>query len=102
MELLVTHPDNPRSLAWVAQTLRSRLLRMEHLADGATHALAAQLPTRQAQAAQATDLWPVGQPSPAPLLKLLASYQQTAQQISDGLSALFFTHSGPPAHSVSL
>jgi len=102
VELLVTHPDNPRSLAWVAQTLRSRLLRMEHLAGGATHALAAQLPTRQAQAAQATDLWPVGQPSPAPLVKLLANYQQTAQQISDGLSALFFTHSGPPAHSVSL
>ena len=102
VELLVTHPDNPRSLAWVAQTLRSRLMRMEHLADGATQALAEQLPSRQAQAVQATDLWAVGQSNPAALVKLLASYQQTAQQISDALSALFFTHSGPPAHSVSL
>ncbi len=105
VELLVTHPDNPRSLAWVAQTLRARLLRMEHLANGATHPLAALLPARQTQAAlatEATDLWPVGHPSPAPLLKRLTGYQHSAQQISDGLSALFFTHSGPPAHSVSL
>jgi uncharacterized alpha-E superfamily protein len=34
MDLLVTDPDNPRSLGWVAHTLRGRLRRMGPLAEG--------------------------------------------------------------------
>ena len=97
VELLVNSPDNPRSLAWVAKTLRSRLLRIEHLADGATRELAAQV----SQALPEQVVWPVASPAPQELLALLAQYRQLSGQVSDGLSALFFTHSGPAAHSVS-
>ena len=99
LDLLVSHPDNPRSLAWVAQTLRSRLRRMEHLADGATHALAAQLPTPPTDAAP---LWPVDSATPDALMALLSQYRQAARAVAEGLSGLFFTHSGPAAHSISV
>ena len=99
VELLVTSPDNPRSLAWVAQTLRSRLRRIEHLADGATHALAALLPPTPTEP---TLLWPQDSATPEALLALLAQYRQSARAVAEGLSGLFFTHSGPAAHSVSV
>ena len=98
VELLVTSTDNPRSLAWVAQTLRSRLRRIEHLADGATHALAARLPPAPTGP---TLLWPPGSATPEGLLALLTQYRQSARAVAEGLSGLFFTHSGPAAHSVS-
>ncbi|WP_374352956.1 circularly permuted type 2 ATP-grasp protein [Limnohabitans sp.] len=99
VELLVTSPDNPRSLAWVAQTLRSRLRRIEHLADGATHALAALLPPAPTEP---TLLWPQDSATPEALLALLTQYRQSARAVAEGLSGLFFTHSGPAAHSVSV
>ena len=98
VELLVTSPDNPRSLAWVAQTLRSRLLRIGHLADGATRELAALVPAALPGAA---GLWPVDSGRPEALLALLSQQRGTARRVSEGLSALFFTHSGATAHSVS-
>lgn len=94
MDVLVNNPDNPRSLAWVAHTLRSRLLRMEHLADAGTRQLAALLPapqpseTSEAQALLALPTW-------------LADYRRSVRKVSEGLSSLFFTHSGLMAHSVS-
>ena len=99
VELLVTSPDNPRSLAWVAQTLRSRLRRIEHLADGATHTLAARLPPAPTEP---TLLWPQDSATPEALLALLTQYRQSARAVAEGLSGLFFTHSGPAAHSVSV
>mgnify|MGYP000037005544 CR=1 FL=1 len=99
VELLVTSPDNPRSLAWVAQTLRSRLRRIEHLADGATHALATRLPPAPTEP---TLLWPQDSATPEALLALLTQYRQSARAVAEGLSGLFFTHSGPAAHSVSV
>ena len=99
VELLVTSPDNPRSLAWVAQTLRSRLRRIEHLADGATHALAARLPPAPTEPSL---LWPQDSATPEALLALLMQYRQSARAVAEGLSGLFFTHSGPAAHSVSV
>ncbi len=95
--LLVTSPDNPRSLAWVAQTLRARLRRMQDLAYGGTLGLAALLPET-----------PASDSHPAPalglhaLLPLLAHHQRSARQVAEGLSSLFFTHSGGAAHSVSV
>ena len=99
VELLVTSPDNPRSLAWVAQTLRSRLRRIEHLADGATHALAALLPPTSGEP---LPLWPQDSATPEALVALLAQYRQSARAVAEGLSGLFFTHSGLAAHSVSV
>ena len=105
VELLVTSGDNPRSLAWVAQTLRARLLRIGHLAHGATRALAERIAPAEPEPVQAVphaaSLWPSGDAAPAALLALLNQHRQAARQISEGLSGLFFTHSGPSAYSVS-
>jgi uncharacterized circularly permuted ATP-grasp superfamily protein/uncharacterized alpha-E superfamily protein len=89
VEALVTHTDNPRAIVWVAKTLRARLLRLEHLADGATHMLAALVPTTP----PTLELWPKGQTQAPALLSLLAQQQHSARQVAEGLSALFFTHS---------
>jgi uncharacterized alpha-E superfamily protein len=94
LDMLVLDLDNPRSLSWVAHTLRSRLLRMEHLADAGTQQLAALVPISQ----QAKNM--ASAPS-ADVPALLAEYRQSARKVSEGLSSLFFTHSGLTAHSVS-
>ena len=102
--LLVASPDHPRSLTWVALTLRSRLRRIGHLAGGATQALAQVLPPAASlpEDQTALALWPLHEPQPEPLLQLLTQYRSSARRVSDGLSGLFFTHSGPAVHSVSL
>ena len=103
MDLLVTHSDNPRSLGWVAHTLRSRLRRMGNLADGATTPMAELVP----QLIQMTpeSLWPLdnkpAQPgSTLPLHAALAHCQTAAGEVSDQLCSLFFTHSGEARYSV--
>ena len=101
LDLLVTNPDNPRALAWVAHTMRSRLLRMGHLAEGATLPLAERVPRLTELTPDA--LWPLDAPPDAvlpdspralPLHALLAHGQTSARDISDQLCGLFFTHSG--------
>jgi uncharacterized circularly permuted ATP-grasp superfamily protein/uncharacterized alpha-E superfamily protein len=101
MDLLVTNPDNPRALGWVAHTLRSRLLRMGSLADGATVPLAGWVPRLVDLTPEA--LWPLncapdahftGSAQALPLHAALEHCQSAARQVSDQLCALFFTHSG--------
>ena len=101
MDLLVTNPDNPRALGWVAHTLRSRLLRMGKLADGATVPLAAVVPRLVDLPPEA--LWPMdctadailaSAAHPLPLHVTLQECQSSARDVSDQLCALFFTHSG--------
>jgi uncharacterized circularly permuted ATP-grasp superfamily protein/uncharacterized alpha-E superfamily protein len=101
MDLLVTNPDNPRALGWVAHTLRSRLLRMGSLADGATVPLAGWVPRLVDLTPEA--LWPlncapdahfIGSAQALPLHAALDHCQSAARQVSDQLCALFFTHSG--------
>ena len=101
LDLLVTNPDNPRALGWVAHTLRSRLLRMGQLADGATVPLADRVPRLVDLTPEA--LWPLDSradallPSslqPLPLHSALADCQMAARHVSDQLCGLFFTHSG--------
>ena len=107
MDLLVTDPDNPRSLGWVAHTLRSRLRRMGHLADGATLPLAERLPALTELRPEA--LWPLNATTtsapPAtkqtlPLQTTLVQCQSAAREVSDQLCSLFFTHSGEARYSV--
>jgi uncharacterized circularly permuted ATP-grasp superfamily protein/uncharacterized alpha-E superfamily protein len=104
IDLLVTDPDNPRSLGWVAHTLRGRLRRMGTLADGATLALAQGVPDWQG--VNAASLWPIGaahtvNDPPLPLQHTLTECQNAARLVSDQLCALFFTHSGEARYSVS-
>ncbi len=98
MDLLVTDPDNPRSLGWVAHTLRSRLRRMGHLADGATLTLAELVPALTALTPEA--LWPLHNAMGVPLQTTLSECQGAAREISDQLCSLFFTHSGEARYSV--
>ena len=103
MDLLVTHTDNPRSLGWVAHTLRKRLRRMGHLADGATTPMAELVP----QLIEMTPemLWPQAS-NPAqpghelPLHAALAQCQTAARDVSEQLCGLFFTHSGDARYSI--
>jgi uncharacterized circularly permuted ATP-grasp superfamily protein/uncharacterized alpha-E superfamily protein len=103
MDLLVTHSDNPRSLGWVAHTLRSRLRRMGNLADGATTPMAELVP--QLIELTPESLWPLdNKPAQAgstlPLHAALAHCQTAACEVSDQLCSLFFTHSGEARYSV--
>jgi hypothetical protein len=98
LELLLTNADNPRALAWVAQTLRARLARMGGLADGGTEVLAASVP--QLVGADLRALCPDGLQTTSALLALLQSCRDTARATSDSLNTLFFAHSSEPSQSV--
>ena len=98
LELLLTHTDNPRSLGWVAQTLRGRLAKMGHLAQGATQTMAQHIPILSD--IDLLSLVPDGQHHSPALLTLLLGCRQTAWTVSDQLNSLFFSHSGESQQSV--
>jgi uncharacterized alpha-E superfamily protein len=98
LELLLTHTDNPRALGWVAQTLRGRLARMGHLANGATEALSHQIPVLKD--VDLMLLAPDGTNHSPALLELLNDCRQTARSVSDQLNSLFFSHSDESQRSV--
>jgi uncharacterized alpha-E superfamily protein len=105
MDLLVTDQDNPRSLGWVAHTLRGRLLRIGQLAHGATGPLAEKVPQLLGKAPQS--LWPYNtaeslthSTTELPLHATLAACQSSAREVSDQLCGLFFTHSVEARYSV--
>jgi uncharacterized circularly permuted ATP-grasp superfamily protein/uncharacterized alpha-E superfamily protein len=98
LELLLTHTDNPRALGWVAQTLRGRLAKMGHLAQGATQTIAQQIPVLSDIDLLA--LVPDGHHHSPALLTLLLDCRQTARSVSDQLNSLFFSHSGESQQSV--
>jgi uncharacterized alpha-E superfamily protein len=98
LELLLTHTDNPRALGWVAQTLRGRLAKMGHLANGATEEMSHKIPVLSEvdfSSLSADGL----HPSPE-LLVLLSHCRQTARSVSDQLNSLFFSHSDEAQRSV--
>ena len=95
LDLLVLNTDNPRSLAWVVHTLRSRLKRLQHLAGGATLSLASRIPALEPET-----VYPLLDASPQAMLDWLAQWPDCARSMAEGLSALFFTHSQQGLHSV--
>ncbi|MEO0028095.1 MAG: hypothetical protein RJB45_136 [Pseudomonadota bacterium] len=98
LELLLTHTDNPRALGWVAQTLRGRLAKMGHLAQGATEEMSKQIPVLSAL--DLAILSPDGRHHSEALLQVLNDCRQTARTVSDQLNSLFFSHSGETQQSV--
>lgn len=100
IDLLVLDRDNPRSLAWVAHTLRGRLAKL------------AQSPTQDAcamsQLVPAPDGWDLASlcntPSDGPVMPalraLLQSIKSAAYTVSESISATYFTHSGETKQSV--
>ncbi len=98
LELLLTHTDNPRALGWVAQTLRGRLARMGHLANGATEEISHTIPKLSALDLATLSADGIN-PNPE-LLTLLDQCRQTARTVSDQLNGLFFSHSDESHQSV--
>jgi uncharacterized circularly permuted ATP-grasp superfamily protein/uncharacterized alpha-E superfamily protein len=100
LELLIVNPDNPRALGWVAHTLRGRLARMGHLAEGRTEALAHAIPRLID-----TDLGLLcdeAQGTTPALQDLLQHCRDAARNTSDSLNTMFFAHSAQTGHSVGV
>jgi len=96
LSLLLTHRDNPRSLAWVLSTLRARLAKLPGSADSGTPALLESLPD--------PDQWDLITLSGAlagaagearshlRLLELLQTCEAAAHTTSDRLGHRYFSH----------
>ena len=92
LDLLVMDPDNPRSLAWVAQTLRGRIARIEAAAGAMGESAAGGIP--EPAALVAADLCVQNaQGRYAVLEAYLQSCVQGALGLSDVLATRYFTHS---------
>ena len=91
MELLALDHDNPRSLAWVAQTLSRRLAKLADGPSGSAPAMLAPfvLPNRW-QAAQIATL--ASDDNVEPIVELLRKVSLDATAISDALSQRYFSH----------
>jgi uncharacterized circularly permuted ATP-grasp superfamily protein/uncharacterized alpha-E superfamily protein len=91
IELLVQDNDNPRSLAWVARTLRGRLSKLANTPMGEPDALARLVPDLKQ-----TDLEQLCTPNDAghhPNLRAcLTECMQAAWQVSDAITAHYFSH----------
>ena len=91
IELLVQDHDNPRSLAWVARTLRARLSKLANTPMGEPDALARLVPDLKH-----TDLAQLCTPNEAghhpPLRACLTECMQAAWQVSDAITAHYFSH----------
>jgi uncharacterized circularly permuted ATP-grasp superfamily protein/uncharacterized alpha-E superfamily protein len=91
VELLVQDNDNPRSLAWVARTLRGRLSKLANTPMGEPDALARLVPDlKHIDLAQLCTPNETGQH--LALRKCLAQCTQTAWQVSDAITAHYFSH----------
>jgi len=94
LHLLVHDTDNPRSLGWVARTMRERFLKLSRHEAAWADEVAAPLPR--------PENWPLALISApddkggsAPLLALLHDCSAQALTLSDALSRKLFSHVGP-------
>jgi len=94
VDLLVLDGDNPRSLAWVAHTLRGRLAKLAGSAPDALSPLAQQVPDPSA--------WSLAQlcEQPAALQNMLQQILSATLKVSEEVSATYFTHANDSKHSV--
>jgi uncharacterized alpha-E superfamily protein len=107
IDLLVLDRDNPRSLAWVAHTLRGRLAKLAGSEPNELGALSLQVPNPDSwnldQLCMFDALDAPGHPDQQPmtaLANLLAQCNEAAFDVSEVISATYFTHSGDTRHSV--
>ena len=100
VDLLVQDRDNPRSLAWVARTLRGRLAKLAGSPDGVLSPLALKIPEPgewdllQTGASGDTLLQPLS------MTELLHALSDAAYSVSDEICSTYFTHSGQTKQSV--
>nr|WP_283254303.1 circularly permuted type 2 ATP-grasp protein [Ramlibacter paludis] len=99
LDLLVLDGDNPRSLGWVAQTLRSRLARLANTPSGVMPVMAMVVPnpktwTLEALCQREED------GSYGALLEVLQQCVDASYRLSDDLTARYFAHAGDGRYSV--
>lgn len=107
IDLLVLDRDNPRSLAWVAHTLRGRLAKLAGSEPGELHALSLEVPDPAAWSLEELcESQPVAIPQGNSgtyffaLNDLLLQCTAAAFRVSDAISTTYFTHSGETKQSV--
>jgi uncharacterized alpha-E superfamily protein len=113
VELLVLDGDNPRSLGWVAQTLRGRLAKLAGSEPGELSALSLSVPAPSSwslvqlcEALPDHGATPAATAGPGPgyfyaLNELLLQCVSAAYEVSEQISTTYFTHSGATKHSVT-
>ncbi|HEY9094774.1 MAG TPA: alpha-E domain-containing protein, partial [Hydrogenophaga sp.] len=97
LDLLVMNRDNPRSLAWVVQTLRARLAKAQDAE------LALGLPDPDTWALTELSYWrtdPEGHRQYITLAELLNQCEVSAANLSDDLTRLHFSHADQRNQSV--
>jgi uncharacterized circularly permuted ATP-grasp superfamily protein/uncharacterized alpha-E superfamily protein len=99
LDLLVLDRDNPRSLGWVAQTLRGRLAKLAGSAPGEMPDVALTVPDPQ-QWSLVAMCERDGEGRYTALLDLLQQCTDAAYELSDALGARYFTHSGDARQSI--
>jgi uncharacterized alpha-E superfamily protein len=93
LDLLVLDRENPRSLGWVAQTLRQRVARLAGSTPDDHAAIAVNVPDPRAWSLD--DLCEAdAKGRHASLHAILQECTGAAYRLSDDLSARYFTHSG--------
>jgi uncharacterized alpha-E superfamily protein len=100
VDLLVLDRDNPRSLAWVAHTLRGRLAKLAGSAAGVLSPLSLRVPN--------PDDWDLAllcetapdSNTPNHLMDLLLALGASAFAVSEEISTTYFTHSGQTKKSM--
>ncbi len=97
VDLLVLDPDNPRSLAWVLQTLRGRLARLEGQAQGSMEPVHSSLPDPHRWSLEALCDATGGH---AALRAVLAACGDAAWRLSDELAGRYFTLTDESRESV--
>lgn len=108
IDLLVLNRDNPRSLAWVAQTLRGRLAKLAGSEPQVLSSMSLLVPDPALW-----DLALLGTSAPAAtsphapvswphLQKVLSDSMRAAHAVSDSVGAAYFSHSGGAEQSVGV
>lgn len=92
LDLLVMDRDNPRSLAWVAQTLQGRIAKIETAAGTPGDAAGAGIPSAAALSLEALCARDA-EGKHAALAQYLRGCREGVWQLSDVLATRYFTHS---------
>lgn len=100
IELLVLDRDNPRSLAWVAHTLRGRLAKLAGMAAGVLSPMSLRVPNPDEWELSALCESPCENGAPPALMALLQSLCRAAYAVSEDISTTYFTHAGQTKQSV--
>ncbi len=101
IDFLVLDRDNPRSLGWVAQTLRGRLAKLADSYPQQLSELALRVPDPQSWSLDAL-CEPDSDAAYPLLLDVLRQCTQAAFDVSEDVSQLYFTHSDEARQSLGL